>query len=133
MGRCGLQAEFRRADGVGILTLDGDLDVATAPVLDAALLDAVTHVPDVALIVVDLDGVLFCGVRGLRSLLDAADATARRGGRLVLSSCPAVVFRLLGLLGVDTLPCPPPGGGSPADGAAVELIARTPGPGPALR
>ncbi len=133
MGRCGLQANFCRAGDAGVLALDGDLDIATASVLAAALVDAVAAVPEVRLIVVDLDGVLFCGARGLEAILDAAESAARRGGRLVLARRPSVVSRLMQLLDVDARPHPllrPP---LPADRAAVEILPRIPGPSPALR
>lgn len=100
VGPCGLHPAFRRAGDTGVLELDGELDIATAPILIAALDAAAATVPGVSLIVVDLDGLTFCGARGLELLMDAAETVARRGGLLVLARRPALVLRLMDMLGI---------------------------------
>lgn len=123
MGRYGLRAEFRRAGDTGEIELEGDLDIATVPLLTAVLADAVAAGPPV--VTVDLDGVRFCGVRGLTVLLAAA---AELPGGLVLVRCPPHVLRLMDVVGVDGRPHP-----VPADPHAVRLRPGVPGPSPALR
>ncbi len=130
MGCNGLRAGFRRAGDAGELVLEGDLDIATAPLLTAALTDALEAVPALSEVIVDLDGVRFCGVRGLTVLLDAADRVTGTGGRLVLARCTPHMRRLMDLVGVARRPHP-----VSTDPGAVELLPRpgVPGPSPALR
>ncbi len=73
----------------GAIAVTGELDVATAPALRAALAD-----PEVEEVV--LAGVSFIGVAGLQVLLDA---NAERGRPLVLVTPSARVLRLLDLCG----------------------------------
>lgn len=87
-----------------MVELVGDLDIATADALRAALLTASRGVPARGLLVVDLDGVQFCGARGLDVLIEAAET----GPRLVLARCSAPVRRLLDLLQVTHEPHPLP-------------------------
>ncbi len=127
MGRCGLDVDVRRAGDTAVLTLHGDLDIATCGLLGTALADAITSVPPPRVVVVDLDGVLFCGARGLGTLLDGAEDASGRGGRLVLARRPATVRRLMDLLEVGSRPHP----ACPTDEDAVELLPA--GPDPELR
>ncbi|MBW0092740.1 STAS domain-containing protein [Pseudonocardia sp. KRD-184] len=87
---------------VGRIELTGDLDIATATDLRAALAALV----DVPLTVVDLGGVLFCGARGMHVLVEAAAHTAARGGRFVVVHCPPAVSTLVRLLHVPWRPWP---------------------------
>lgn len=100
-----------------VVELVGDLDIFTAEVLRTSLATATSAVPAQGLLVVDLDGVLFCGVRGLDIILRAAEAVPR----LVLTRCPAPVGRLLDLLQVVREPHPMHG-----DPSAVEIRPRRP-------
>lgn len=122
VGRHDLQAEFCRTGDTGLLDVDGDLDILTVPALRAALDSAVATMPDITVVVIDLDGVLFCGARGLVVLIDAADTAAERGGRVVLARRPAIVRRLMELLAVPTRPHALR---RPPDPAAVELLPRS--------
>jgi anti-anti-sigma factor len=87
-----------------VLELVGDLDIGTISDLQKALAAVSGH----RLVVVDLDGVPFCGARGMRMLLDAADGMAAHGGTLVLSRVPALVTRLLAVLRAGQRPHPVP-------------------------
>lgn len=127
MARCGLDVDFRRAGDTGVLALIGDLDIATC----AVLADRFGSIPPLPVVVVDLDGLLFCGVRGLETLLRGTEDAHRRGSRVVLARRPATVRRLMDLLGIDSRPHPLTA--DPADRDAVELVARTAGPDPTLR
>lgn len=101
----GLQSVAQVDGDVGRIELTGDLDIATAADLRAALA-AFAGTP---LTVVDLDGVLFCGARGMHVLVEAAAHTAARGGRLVLVHCPPAVSTLVRLLHVPWQPWPAAG------------------------
>lgn len=138
VGRCALHVEFGDADGACVVELAGDLDIATADALRSALGVAVRTArstpPEAPVVVVELAGVLFCGARGLHILLDAADAAAGVGARLVLAHRPRSVQRLLEILDVARRPHP-----LPDDPTAVEVtpsraddLARPPSPRPAL-
>ncbi len=77
----------------------GELDIAGAPVLDAALVRAAeVHVTD---LVLDLRGVTFIDSSGIRCVLDAHHRARTNGARLrILSGLEAgVVFGLAGLTG----------------------------------
>lgn len=101
----GLQSVAQVDGDVGRIELTGDLDIATATDLRAAL----TALAGTPLTVVDLDGVLFCGARGMHVLVEAASRTAARGGRFVLVHCPPAVSTLVRLLHVPWRPWPAAG------------------------
>ncbi len=93
----------------------GELDLATAPKLDAALRRAQAKAE---VVVLDLRGVEFMDCDGLHVLL-AADHRARRaGGRLVVVRGSATVQRLFGLVGLgprlELVDRPPPWTAAPA-------------------
>ncbi|HUF32676.1 MAG TPA: STAS domain-containing protein [Acidimicrobiales bacterium] len=82
------------ADGGGVvLRLAGELDIATAPQLSAALAElrrvGVDHV------VVDLSGLAFLDVRGVGVLVDHHWQTVDRGGSLRLEGAQGPVRRVL--------------------------------------
>ncbi len=79
------------------LVLTGELDIATAPLLDAALEQAEARSP--ALVLLDLAGVPFIDSSGLRSLIRAADRAAVDGGRLAITGAGPQVRRLFELSG----------------------------------
>ncbi len=90
-----------RDNGEVILTPDGELDLATAPVLEARLAEAESTNPE--LIVIQMTAVGFIDSTGLRVLLSAA-ARARAGGWRFQISAPAEqVSKLLELTRSDTV------------------------------
>src|SRR5215210_2677850 len=91
------------ADGVRLLEVFGELDLATAPRL-CALLDA-ARIHRVRRVVVDLTGVDFCDSTGLRALLGASTEMRVAGGRLAVSCLPGgAVARLFEMVGaLETL------------------------------
>lgn len=84
---------------VTIVSLEGELDIATTPALRERLLNVFR--PGVRLLVIDLSGVSFCDVSALAVLV----ATQRRAGRLGitvrLSAPRPQVTRLLRVTGLD--------------------------------
>lgn len=101
---------INRGDGL-VVRVEGELDVATAPVLDEAMERA--EATDAATIVIDLTGVSFIDSTGLRALLGAhardLPGESAGAGRLQMTGGSAQVQKLFKLAGVlDKLPFVPP-------------------------
>jgi anti-anti-sigma factor len=93
--------DAERKNGEVKLTPDGELDLATAPELEARLAEAESGDPE--LIIVDMAAVGFIDSSGLQVLLGAA-ARARDGGWRFQISAPAEqVSKLLELTRSDTV------------------------------
>jgi anti-sigma B factor antagonist len=85
-------------DGVRLVEAFGELDLATAPRLCAALDAARIH--RVNRLVVDLTGVDFCDSTGLRALIGASTEIRVGGGRLAIACLPdSAVSRLFDMVG----------------------------------
>lgn len=82
------------AGGAVELAVDGEIDMATADDLEAALLAAVTS-PGVTGVVVDVAGVTFCDSSGLAVLDRAHAAASRKGVRLRLVNARPAVRQVL--------------------------------------
>jgi anti-sigma B factor antagonist len=86
-------------DGVRLLEVFGELDLATAPRL-CALLDA-ARVQRVRRLVVDLTGVDFCDSTGLRALVGASTELRHSGGKLAVAVLPnSALARLFEVAGI---------------------------------
>jgi anti-anti-sigma factor len=72
-----LAVERTATDGVDVLAVEGEIDMATSPRLIAALNEAVTD--SEGPLVVDLTGVAFMDSTGLALLLNAHRRVVRRG------------------------------------------------------
>src|SRR3954463_10143822 len=84
--------------GARLLEVFGELDLATAPKLCAALDAARIH--RVKRLVIDLTGVDFCDSTGLRALLGAGTELRFGGGRLAVACLPdGPVGRLFDMVG----------------------------------
>ncbi|HEV2071364.1 MAG TPA: STAS domain-containing protein [Acidimicrobiales bacterium] len=93
------------------LRLQGEVDIATLPVLDETLAAVVDgYSGDV---VVDLADVDFIGVAGLGALCSQARHLRQRGDRLVVSSPSAFTRRVIDILGVSELLSLPTQGAQP--------------------
>jgi anti-sigma B factor antagonist len=87
------------ADGIRLLEVFGELDLATAPKLCSALDAARNH--RVKRLVIDLTGVDFCDSTGLRALLGASTELRVSGGRLAVACLPeGPVARLFDIVGL---------------------------------
>lgn len=93
-----LQVHLDWVDSAAVLTVDGEVDAASAPQLQAGIEDALGKAP--ALLVVDLSGVRFFGSAGLSVLLFGAEAAAKGGLRVVASSQVRRPIEITGLDGV---------------------------------
>ena len=99
----------------GVLTLEvfGEVDLANADTLDAALVRAESS--DADQIVLDLGGVGFIDSAGLRVLVLATQRSARDSDRLGIIRGTGQVSRILALTGIDS---------------ALKLLDRVPGAEP---
>ena len=92
-------ATSRPRSDVYLVTLTGELDMATAPVVRDHLRRVATTRP--AALVIDLTAVTFLGGAGLALLVEARHAT--HGGLQVVAAPDGPVRRALRLTRVDTL------------------------------
>ena len=83
-----------------VLSVRGDVDLATAPVLRHRLAEALTGVTAV---VVDLQGVGFMDSTGLGVLVSAHNRAAAAGVSLVLARPQRIVRNALRLVQIDTI------------------------------
>jgi anti-sigma B factor antagonist len=93
-----LTMQVRHQSGYSIITVAGEIDIATAPELRerlAALADSGRPV------IADLDQVSFIDVTGLRALAAAARLAAACGGGLHVVSAQQQVRRIFALTGLD--------------------------------
>ena len=94
----GLAVHESDVDGVRLLEVFGELDLATAPRLCSALDAARVH--RVKRLVIDLTGVDFCDSTGLRALLGASTELRVSGGRFAVACLPgSPVERLFDMVG----------------------------------
>ena len=90
------------AGQIVIVVVPGELDIANAPAVEAALRAA--DASGAGEIVVDLTGLRFMGSVGLRLLLEADERARARGARLTLRAS-APVQRIIDLAGLtEALP-----------------------------
>ena len=85
-------------DGSVVLTVQGEIDVATVGVLRRRLLDACEREDDVT---VDLRRVGFVDCLGLRVLLEQHEHSAERGRRLEFVQGPPALRRVFELTGAS--------------------------------
>ena len=93
--------------GTVSIRVAGEVDALSAPVLRQAV-DAACAA-GCRRVVVDLRGVTFLNVPGLRALAHARAVAAERGTVLTLATSPGHVSRLLQLVGLDGAPGRPDG------------------------
>jgi anti-anti-sigma factor len=84
-----------------VLEIAGEIDLLTAPLLETALRRQLAAAPRI--VVLDLQGITFFGVRGITVLLAAKDEVPRFGGSLRLVKPSVAVARPLASLGLAGL------------------------------
>ncbi|GAB3171999.1 anti-sigma B factor antagonist [Micromonospora palomenae] len=98
-----MRVDRRHEDGGRIVLRPvGDLDIATAAVVQDAL-DAALDLPDTVELVVDLTEVPFLDSTGVAALLRGAAEAVGRGASLRVVDPQPVVARVLRITGVDSL------------------------------
>jgi anti-sigma B factor antagonist len=91
-------------DGAAVVTVTGEIDIATVASLKAAIAPLAAD-PTVRMLVCDLSEVSFFGAAGISVLLEARAALIRRGARLRLVATERMVIRPLAVLHLlDVLP-----------------------------
>lgn len=85
----------RRVTTGVLLTVSGEIDIATAPEMRDALMTAFTDRPK--LVQINMASVRFCDSTGLGALVAARNAAHERGARLELLDPSPPVRRLLAL------------------------------------
>jgi len=94
----------RPRPGTVLLEVDGEIDTATAPRLQAGLDEALDAADDEgSRVVVDLTGVTFLASSGLAVLIGGARRMTALGGRLRLVAASRSVTRPLQVTGADAL------------------------------
>ncbi|MFR9802273.1 STAS domain-containing protein [Pseudonocardia sp. RS010] len=94
----GLRATVTRPDGtVLVLRLEGEIDLATRPVLDE-LMQQVAADPAIEHVIVDLTGVRFLAACGVRWLHRLRMQPAARRMQVVVSPGPGSLRRVLALV-----------------------------------
>ena len=83
--------------GAHVVHVSGELDLATAPVLEATL-EGVSHEQ----LVIDLSGCTFLDSAGIRTLVAAARDRSGASRLRIVTADPGIV-RLLEITGVDTI------------------------------
>jgi len=83
------------------ISVYGELDLASAPLVEHEL--ARVEATDAALIVLDLSGLLYMDLTGVRLVLDARARSVAGADRLTVVRGPAVVQRLFELCGIAEL------------------------------
>jgi anti-sigma B factor antagonist len=86
-----------RYDSVATVVVSGELDLATAPRLSAA----VAEHGDAKLLVLDMNATTFIDSTGVRALLQAERHSLGSGSRLVVVAGDGAVRRVLELCGLD--------------------------------
>ena len=92
-----LEVTVQRDDELATILVSGELDLATVPLLSAA----VAEHDDAGLLVLDLTAVTFIDSTGVRVLIEADRACAGSGSRLVVLAVDGPVRRVLDLCELD--------------------------------
>jgi anti-anti-sigma factor len=94
-GAAGIRIDVSSVEGATVVTVDGELDMATADHLVAAAAELPAgHEP----LVLDLSNVSFLDSSGMRALLEVSDQAADRGRPTGLLHPSVAVTRLLDLV-----------------------------------
>lgn len=97
--RTGFQVESDRIEGVSLLRLQGELDMATAVELRRAVADAISGAPLV--VILDLSELTFIDSTGIGVLLGSSHKAREAGCSFVVRSPSRSVRKALHLTGVD--------------------------------
>jgi anti-anti-sigma factor len=92
------RVEVRSEYGSPLLSVAGELDLASSPMLEAALERAMSNGP--GLVIIDLRGLEFMDSTGLGVLIRAHNHAQETGHRLGIVNGSSQVRRLLSLTGV---------------------------------
>ena len=94
-----LEVDVAHVDEACVIRIQGELDIATAPTLESALLHALDS--EAASIFLDLGRVRFIDSMGLRVLIWAANQSREDGDRLSIDCGSGPVRRMMELTSLD--------------------------------
>jgi anti-sigma B factor antagonist len=97
-GQLGLSRQVS-TDGRQLVSLTGELDIATAQQAYDYLTDVIDH--GGATVSVDLGGVTFCDASGLGVLARAANRARQLGHELMLTSARPSLLKIMRITGLD--------------------------------
>jgi anti-sigma B factor antagonist len=87
-------------EGIAVLTVGGEVDLATVPEFDAAITQALTREPTA--LVIDLSGVDFFASAGLQALVATHESVSKSAKFAVVANGPAT-SRPIQLTGLDQI------------------------------
>lgn len=87
--------------GRAVVSVSGEIDLATIPKLHDALTRGVAAAPPSATVFVDLDGVYVCDDSGLGVLMGAAGRARQAGGEMIVVCSPGPLRERLSQTGFD--------------------------------
>jgi anti-sigma B factor antagonist len=90
--------EIQETGGIWLIRASGDIDLDTAPKLEAVLSRAIDAAP--SRVIVELRSVTFLDSTGLRVLVDAERRLSDAGGALVIDGMSEAVRRVLEVTGL---------------------------------
>jgi anti-sigma B factor antagonist len=100
MGELGLSSQTS-ADGYQVVSVSGELDIATAQQVYTYLSDVIDRARTP--VNVDLGGVTFCDASGLSVLARIANYAKEKGRQLKLTSARPSLLKIMRLTGLDAL------------------------------
>ena len=100
-GRMFVAATEQLDNGTPVVRVMGEVDLATAPALEEALLGVCDD--RMGAVIVDLTGCTFLDSSGIRALLGTRDRLERSNRRLALALSTPAVLRVLQITGLDEL------------------------------
>jgi anti-sigma B factor antagonist len=86
-----------------LVTASGEIDLYTAPKLQADLSAIIESAAPAARIVVDMSGVEFCDSTGMNVLLSCLRQVRERGGELELAAPRPAIMKILQVTGLDAV------------------------------
>ncbi|HEY9482867.1 MAG TPA: STAS domain-containing protein [Micromonosporaceae bacterium] len=96
-----LKVSTRSTVGYAVMAITGEIDLYTAPRLQAEFTRLLENGPD--RIVIDMSGVEFCDSTGMNVLLSALKRMRERGGVLEVAAPRPAVRKILQVTGLDSV------------------------------
>jgi anti-sigma B factor antagonist len=86
-----------------IVTAAGEIDLYTAPKLQADFAEIIDGAAPVTRVVIDMSGVEFCDSTGMNALLAVLRQVRERGGELELAAPRPAIKKILQVTGLDSV------------------------------
>lgn len=93
-----IRVRVQRRAGIPVISVVGELDVATTPLVAPTLHAALDE--KTSAVIADFSGVSFCGSSGLALLVTCHQRAGENGGRFLLAGCRRAVLRALEVTGM---------------------------------